>query len=339
VVSGTPPYYYFADHLQSARVIVQAGQNTACYEADFEPYGIEHDAITATCTQNYKFTGKERDSESGLDYFGARYDSSRLGRFMSPDPLYLELRRLGDPQQLNLYTYARNNPVSLSDPTGLDVTLRCKRKKECREAVEELNRRKNQQFKVELGNDNKLHVVAGSVAKNLSKSESALMGAINDTQNHATLNVSANTGQSEFGTHDSPGANSVDLGNLSKLDAASNAGGLNSGDALAHQAMDAYFSLSMGEEAADQAAAGLYPGLLAPTGNQNSLNRFGTAVVGSTFNQAISNGSGTERVTIQYITPIPAIDLFGKSAAARTDIARGAGSRVTGVTFVPPKQQ
>jgi len=102
--------------------------------------------------------------------------------------------------------------------------------------------------------------------------------------------------------------NSVDLGNLSKLDAASNAGGQNSGDALAHEVMDAYYSLSMGEVAADQAAAGLYPGLNGPTGDQSTFDQFGTAWVGSTFNQAISNGSGTERVTIQFITPIPAAD-------------------------------
>jgi hypothetical protein len=132
--------------------------------------------------------------------------------------------------------------------------------------------------------------------------------------------------------------NSVDLGNLSKLDAASNAGGLNSGDALAHEAMDAYYSLSMGEAAADQAAAGLYPGFLPPTGNQNTWGQAGTVWNGSTFSQAISNGSGAERVSIQFITPIPAVDLFGKSASARNDTAHDAGSRVTGVTFVQPKQ-
>ena len=198
---------------------------------------------------------------------------------------------------------------------------------------------KGAQFQVELGKDGKLHVVKGSAAKDIGGAEGKLFGAINDSTNHATINVSSNTGQSEFGTHDGKGVNSVDLGNLSKMDAASNAGGLNSGDALAHEAMDAYYSLTMGEEAADQAAGALYPGLYAPTGNQNSLNQSGTAVVGSTFNQAISNGSGTERVTIQYITPIPAIDLFGKSATARSDISHDAGSRVTGVTFVQPKQQ
>ena len=150
--------------------------------------------------------------------------------------------------------------------------------------------------------------------------------------------MSANSGQSEFGTHDGRGTNSVDLGNLSKLDAVSNAGGLNSGDALAHEAMDAYYSSSMGEEAADSAAAALYPGLSEPAGNQNILNGTGTRVIGSSYNQAITNDSGTEQINIHYVTPIPAIDLFGKSPAERNDVAHDAGSRVEGVTFVPPKQ-
>jgi len=71
------------------------------------------------------FTGKERDSESGLDNFGARYFGSTMGRFMSPDPMFISLERLYDPQLLNLYSYVRNNPLSLTDPTGLDFYLGC----------------------------------------------------------------------------------------------------------------------------------------------------------------------------------------------------------------------
>jgi len=70
----------------------------------------------------YHFTGKERDSESGLDNFGARYDASSMGRFMTPDPLG---GHLTDPQTLNKYAYVRNNPVTLTDPTGLDIWLKC----------------------------------------------------------------------------------------------------------------------------------------------------------------------------------------------------------------------
>jgi RHS repeat-associated protein len=72
----------------------------------------------------HHFTGKERDTESGLDYFGARYYASAVGRFTSPDWSAKEdpvpYAVLGDPQSLNLYSYVRNNPLSHSDPDGHD---------------------------------------------------------------------------------------------------------------------------------------------------------------------------------------------------------------------------
>lgn len=72
-----------------------------------------------------RYTGKERDAESGLDYFGARYYSSVIGRFSSPDPVFASAARVMDPQQWNMYAYGRNNPLSITDPTGLDFNLRC----------------------------------------------------------------------------------------------------------------------------------------------------------------------------------------------------------------------
>src|SRR5579859_5599842 len=109
-------FYYFADHLGTARTQIQAGQTTPCYDADFYPFGGER-AITHTCDSAYKFTGKERDSESGLDDFGARFDSSNLGRFLTPDPSHASIR-LDNPQTWNRYTYVLNNPLELIDPTG-----------------------------------------------------------------------------------------------------------------------------------------------------------------------------------------------------------------------------
>jgi RHS repeat-associated protein len=67
-------------------------------------------------------TGKERDAESGLDNFEARYLGSSLGRFMSPDPMGGDTN---DPQSLNRYAYVRNNPLKLTDPTGLNFNLAC----------------------------------------------------------------------------------------------------------------------------------------------------------------------------------------------------------------------
>jgi RHS repeat-associated protein len=68
------------------------------------------------------WTGKERDSESGNDYFGARYYSSNMGRFMSPDwsaqAEPVPYANLDNPQSLNLYSYAGNNPLSRTDADG-----------------------------------------------------------------------------------------------------------------------------------------------------------------------------------------------------------------------------
>jgi hypothetical protein len=101
--------------------------------------------------------------------------------------------------------------------------------------------------------------------------------------------------------------------------------------------MDAYFSTTMGDVAADKAAAALFPGLYGPTDNHNDLNPSHTAAVTSTYYQGISDGRGGERVSIRYLTPIPAIDVDPRfnSQERRNEAAHDAGSRVTGVAFEP----
>jgi len=81
-------------------------------------------ASVGSATSVQQFTGKERDSESGLDYFGARYYGSALGRWTSPDKLNLTSARLLSPTNtLNKYAYAANNPLKFIDPDGRDVTI------------------------------------------------------------------------------------------------------------------------------------------------------------------------------------------------------------------------
>ncbi len=144
-------FYYFADHVGTSRTIaeVAAGQSTAtlCYDADFYPFGVERTPIVNTCSQNYKFTGKERDIESALDNFGARYDSSWLGRFMSPDPfsragLPLDTQ---DPQSWNAYAYVRNNPLNLTDPDGTNYLV-CEQNEKGVENCADLTNEQYQQF-------------------------------------------------------------------------------------------------------------------------------------------------------------------------------------------------
>jgi RHS repeat-associated protein len=112
--------YYFADHLGTARVVANAS-GTILDDSDFYPFGGER-VVASSSGNNYKFTGKERDSESNLDDFEARYYSSSMGRFVSADwsttPEPVPYADLTDPQTLNLYGYVRNNPLSHADADG-----------------------------------------------------------------------------------------------------------------------------------------------------------------------------------------------------------------------------
>jgi RHS repeat-associated protein len=81
------------------------------------PVCLYDSAIRSCCSS------KERDAETGLDYFGARYMSSAQGRFTSPDPVWVTPERILDPQQLNLYAYVRNNPLRYVDPDGTILEL------------------------------------------------------------------------------------------------------------------------------------------------------------------------------------------------------------------------
>src|SRR5262249_18126568 len=113
--------FYHGDHLGSSRLITSFG-GWPVWQATYLPYGYEWNAQPTA--NHYKFTRKERDSETGLDYFGARYYGSTMGRFLQTDPIWVKADRLVDPQRLNLYAYGRNNPLKFTDPTGMDVVLR-----------------------------------------------------------------------------------------------------------------------------------------------------------------------------------------------------------------------
>jgi RHS repeat-associated protein len=124
---STPPCgtcYISTDHLGSTRLVT--GDNVSIIARhDYLPFGQEiaagqarrNSEWGATDNVNQKFTGKERDQESGLDYFGARYMSSVQGRFTSPDEPLVDQWET-NPQSWNLYAYGRNNPLRFADPTG-----------------------------------------------------------------------------------------------------------------------------------------------------------------------------------------------------------------------------
>lgn len=106
--AGPPVQYHLSDHLDSSRVVVD-GEGDWINREEYFPYG--ETSFGGFARKRYQFTGKERDEESGLYYHGARYYIPWAVQWSSCDPA-------GTAEGVDLYVYARNNPVTLSDPTG-----------------------------------------------------------------------------------------------------------------------------------------------------------------------------------------------------------------------------
>ncbi|MGV9884680.1 SpvB/TcaC N-terminal domain-containing protein [Streptomyces sp. NPDC003006] len=108
--------YQLADHLGSSAVEIDQAGAVLSYE-EYHPYGTTsfHAKTGAAGRKRYRFTGKERDEETGFTYHGARYYAPWLGRWVSPDPAGL----VDGP---NRYVYASDRPTVMVDPSGLEDT-------------------------------------------------------------------------------------------------------------------------------------------------------------------------------------------------------------------------
>jgi RHS repeat-associated protein len=144
--SDTETKYLFTDHLGSTRV-KSGATGQVMTRHDYLPFGRQLSAVDSgrTTAMGYvdqadpmqepfpiKFTGLERDAETGLDNFIARYYSGAQGRFTGPDPL-LASSRPEDPQTWNRYAYGFNNPLRFIDPTGMEAISEedCRKNPEC----------------------------------------------------------------------------------------------------------------------------------------------------------------------------------------------------------------
>jgi RHS repeat-associated protein len=106
--------YYVTDHLGSPRVVLDA-QRQVLDRHDYEPFGVELTPFTDQADLTHRFTGHERDLQTGYDYMHFRFYGSNMGRFLKPDSV---VANAADPQSWNLYAYVRNNPILLNDPSG-----------------------------------------------------------------------------------------------------------------------------------------------------------------------------------------------------------------------------
>jgi RHS repeat-associated protein len=121
-------YWLHTNHLGSSRAMTDVNGNLV-YKGQFDPYGQVLMEWGSAYLNTKKFTGYERDAATGLDYARARTYNSGRGRFVQPDPKgsgfggqkphILGAAKQDNPQSLNRYTYVNNDPMNLTDPSGL----------------------------------------------------------------------------------------------------------------------------------------------------------------------------------------------------------------------------
>jgi len=112
-------FYYLKDHLGTIRMTVNTVANVVSYD-DYYPYGMvmpTRSSASSSEDARYKFTSKERDAETTYDYFGARYYDSRIGRWLSVDPMAWKY------PSWSPYNYCMNNPLRLVDPNGAEIYI------------------------------------------------------------------------------------------------------------------------------------------------------------------------------------------------------------------------
>ena len=117
-------YFYHTDPVGTPLVMTDAN-GVVVWKADYKPFGEEY-SVSGTATNTKQFVGKEKDGETGLSYFGARYEDAKIGRFTAPDPVTAvdgrtsrtNEKMLLNPQRLNAYAYALNNPYAFVDQDG-----------------------------------------------------------------------------------------------------------------------------------------------------------------------------------------------------------------------------
>jgi RHS repeat-associated protein len=221
--------YYFSDELKTADVITDSA-GAIKSESDYYPFGGEL-SFLSNDSNHYKHTGKERDNETNLDYFGARYYSNGLGRFVTPDwsskPVPIPYADLTNPQSFNQYAYVLNNPSTKLDPDGhrveLDNTTDKDRKATAQRILKNLTPQERKLFKV--GVNQQTHKTELQLKPNANvggqhgTAFNRLVTEVNDQQHTASVKLQSTytdpqTGQQQSVGHDAGGGVTFSGGNL-----------------------------------------------------------------------------------------------------------------------------
>lgn len=222
---------------------------------------------------------------------------------------------MGDPQQLNLYCYTRDNPLRFIDPSGLDITVTGTEQDDYKKRLQQ-----DVSFKVQINPktqtveivDDKGNVLDKKALKSLGKTlkggEQELFNAITDTKHHVTIDTVRTDSEAFFGRFDGGGKNTIDFGDVDLLDNPKNAGGFSAGQAVGHETLEAYAAskgkrLNDAHAFANQFFGGLGPAIPPGTPIFDATNTHLTGVTG--VFPVIGSPGVNARITLQFVTPIP----------------------------------
>ena len=119
-ITGTDIKYFHKDHLGSSTVMTNAS-GLSVETSEYLPYGRNRDQ-SGTSVSDYKFTDQELDTSTGLYNYDARLYDPVVGRFISADSIVPDIY---NPQDLNRYSYVRDNPLLYIDPDGHGIITTC----------------------------------------------------------------------------------------------------------------------------------------------------------------------------------------------------------------------
>jgi RHS repeat-associated protein len=206
---GVEVWWVVSDQLGTPRMAAdRAGSLAGVTRHDYLPFGEELGAGVGgrTTQQGYsqvanirqKFTGYERDNETGLDYAQARYYLSAQGRFTSPDNFLNDTSAI-DPASWNLYAYVRNNPLRYTDPAGEKIYAGGLSQADRDELLKRANYTYGCRSCVSVDKNGYLTVDTSGLSKDLLKATQFLTDAINTTSWYGEVRVSNNDSNVAFG--------------------------------------------------------------------------------------------------------------------------------------------
>ena len=185
-------------------------------------------------------TLKERDVETGLDYFINRYYSSTQGRFTSADPIPMTTQRPADPQQLNLYAYVRNNPLRYKDPYGLDLYATGEEAERFKKDLEKATK-----LKLKLDSKTGKITIDGKLPKNMSDAAKQISKIIGDSQNTVRIDAIRDSSPHDYvgGKFNDNGSQTINYADFDQLSKGGK-GGFDSPAAAVHETTEAYAGLT-----------------------------------------------------------------------------------------------